>query len=134
MTDVQREDLKALSLHHTSLSNVGVFCTRSCKIQLFCLGGEALKHNVELESSNHIFINWPTAKLGDISIAWSLGATPYFVLAFGQYEALRVKLLFRKVLAGLPYANIPIISVQHYFYRCTAHFEDSLIITYQQMH
>jgi hypothetical protein len=22
----------------------------------------------------------------------------------------------------------------HYFYRCTVHFEDSLIITYQQMH
>jgi hypothetical protein len=23
---------------------------------------------------------------------------------------------------------------QFYFYRCTVHFEDSLIITYQQMH
>ena len=111
ITDVQREDSKVLSLHHTSLSNVVVFCTRSCRIQLFCLGGEALQHNVELESSNHVFINWPTAKLDDMSIAWFLGATPCFILAFGQYEALSVKLLFNEVLEGLPYANTQIISL-----------------------
>ena len=97
MNDVRREDSKVLSLNHTSLSNVGIFCARSSTIQLFCLSGEALKHNVEPESLNHIFTNWPTATLCDISIAWFLGATPYFVLAFGQYETLRAKLLFHKV-------------------------------------
>jgi hypothetical protein len=96
---------------------VGIIkCLRSCRIQLFCLDGEALKHKVELESSNHIFINWPTAKVGDISIAWFLGATPYFVLAFGHYETLCVKLLFNEVLAGLPYANTPIISLINLIY------------------
>jgi len=62
MADVQEEGSKALSFHHTSLSKVGVFCTRSCRIQLFCLGGEALRHKVDLDSANHIFINWPTAQ------------------------------------------------------------------------
>jgi hypothetical protein len=35
---------------------------------------------------------------------------------------------------GQKYRNFFIFYFYLYFYRCTVHFEDSLIIAYQQMH
>jgi len=52
-------------------------------------------------------------------MAWFLGETPQFILTFGQHETLRVKLLFDKVLEGLPNANNPVISLINLVYAST---------------